>query len=141
MKTRIYSILTALALSFVAIIGLSSPASAIGDGENSRIVNLSAHTITGAFVYNAGSGHFYLKSVNVAPRGNLGEPGRYEPRALHIGNGKCAVYHFHIYGQPVSPNTRICSPSRGPRSGYTSFGVYFGDGYNGPDYDVVVTSY
>lgn len=139
MKTRIYVLLIALAMALG--IGLMSPESALAaDSANARCVNYTNYTITCGYLYNTGAGYYVAKSVNIAPGGAFGEPGPYEPRSIHVKNGWCMNAHFHIYGQAAGPTDQYCSPSY-TSSGITAWSIYFGDGYNGADYDFVVTSY
>ena len=135
MKVRFCAMLSALMIALGIVFTVASPALAL-DGSNSRIVNYSASTITGGYSYNAGGGNFFYKSVNVARNTAFGEPGRYEPRTLRVGPNRCMKYHFHVYGQRAGSTSTICAGST-----LRAYSVFFGNGYSGADYDVVVTAY
>lgn len=134
MKKRLF---TAAAIALGMGLAVPAPASAL-DSANSRIVNYATSRIAvgGGFSYNVGSGYFVAKNVWVGYGNAFGEPGRYEPRTLRVSAGYCMQYHFHVYGSGIGPTNTICAGSA-----VTAYGVYFGNGYNGADYDVVVTAY
>lgn len=134
MKRRLF---TATAIVLGMGLTVPAPASAL-DSANSRIVNYatSRYVVEGGFSYNVGTGYFVAKNVNVGYGNAFGEPGRYEPRTLRVKPNWCMQYHFHVYGSGIGSTNTICAGAA-----TTAYGVFFGNGYNGADYDVVVTAY